>query len=131
MWFEEFSDQGPHRLFVAERSAEVVGFAHSRSFRAKAAYSTSVETTVYVAPGALGAGVGSALYARLLATIDEAGVHRADAGIALPNAASIELHTRSGYREAGTFGEVGWKFDRFWDVCWYERSGGSRGILPG
>jgi phosphinothricin acetyltransferase len=126
-WFLGFSEHGPHRIFVALHPQRVVGFAHSKPFRAKAAYVTSVETTVYVDPDAIGTGVGSALYAALLAALETEDVHRAYAGLALPNAESIQLHRRFGFREVGTYLEVGRKFGRYWDVQWFERTirGGS------
>jgi phosphinothricin acetyltransferase len=48
-------------------------------------------------------------------------VHRVVAGVALPNAASIALHKRLGFQDVGVFTEVGLKFDRYWDVRWFER----------
>jgi L-amino acid N-acyltransferase YncA len=49
-------------------------------------------------------------------------LHRAYAGVALPNDASVALHERLGFREVGTYVEVGRKFSRYWDVRWFERS---------
>ncbi len=111
-----------HHLLVARRGEAVVGWAKSGEHRAKPAYATSVETSVYVAPTATGTGVGSALYRELLGLLPLAGVHRAYAGIAQPNPASVALHERHGFRHIGTFNEVGRKFDRWWDVAWFERA---------
>ncbi len=53
-------------------------------------------------------------------------LHRAYAGIALPNQASIALHERFGFKRVAHFTEQGRKFDRYWDVGWYEKPlGGS------
>jgi phosphinothricin acetyltransferase len=90
-------------------------------FRERAAYSRSVETSVYLDPSMLGHGLGTALYAALLDELAHEDVHRAYAGIALPNDASEALHRRLGFREVGTYTEVGRKFGRWWDVRWYER----------
>lgn len=49
------------------------------------------------------------------------GLHRAVAGIAQPNEASVALHLGSGFRLVGRFTEPGRKFGRYWDVDWYER----------
>ena len=49
-------------------------------------------------------------------------VHRVYGGIALPNDASIALHERFGFERVATFGEVGFKFGRYWDVAWFELS---------
>ncbi|MBW2372630.1 MAG: N-acetyltransferase [Deltaproteobacteria bacterium] len=120
-WFEQFDAQGRHRLLVAEREGRVLGWACSHPFRPKAAYATSVETTIYLDRDATGQGLGSALYGALFTALADEGVHRAYAGITLPNAASEALHRRFGFQPLGTFREVGFKLGRFWDVCWYEK----------
>jgi phosphinothricin acetyltransferase len=122
-WIEHYADIGPHRLLVAVDDDEaVVGYATSSSLRAKPAYATSVETTVYCHPLAAGHGLGTLLYQRLLEELAEEDLHRAYAGVALPNDASEALHRRLGFRELGTYVEVGRKFGRYWDVRWYERA---------
>ena len=121
-WFESFAESGPHRLLVAEVDSQLVGYATSSPFRSKPAYSQSVETTVYVHPSFLGRRIGSALYGALLESlVNEKTAHRAYAGIALPNQASVALHERLGFNLVGTFREVGFKFGRYWDVSWYEK----------
>lgn len=121
-WFAQFSRTGPHRLLVAEIDHDVVGYASSTMFRGKPAYGTSVETTVYLDPRFTGRGIGAVLYGRLLEILEsESGVHRAVAGIALPNPASVALHERLGFVPVGTFHEIGLKFGQYWDVRWYER----------
>lgn len=119
-WFRGFDVDGRWQLFVAHRGEDFVGFAHSKPFRAKGAYDTSVETTVYLAPDARGRGAGTRLYEVLLDALRKQDVHRALAGIALPNPESVALHERLGFRLVATFDEVGRKFDRYWTVCWYE-----------
>ncbi|MGI8696119.1 MAG: GNAT family N-acetyltransferase [Mycobacteriales bacterium] len=124
-WFGHYDRHGAHRLLVAERADMLLGYATSSPFRAKPGYRTSVETSVYLAPSALGGGIGRALYGSLLDLLDREGVHRAYAGIALPNPASIALHRRCGFVPVGTYTEVGWKLGRYVDVQWYERRGGA------
>jgi phosphinothricin acetyltransferase len=121
-WFSGFDTHGRHRLLVARREGRAVGYAASVPYRPRAAYAPSVETSVYVAPSHIGQGVGSALYGALLAELEREDVHRAYAGIAMPNPASVHLHERCGYRRAGYYTEQGRKFGRYWDVAWYERS---------
>ena len=121
-WFGHYAATGRHRLQVAETAdGDVVGYATSGRFRDKPAYAPSVETTVYCAPDAAGHGIGSALYASLFAALEGEDVHRAYAGVALPNDASLALHRRFGFVEIGTFHEVGRKFGKWWDVTWLER----------
>ncbi|TDF47102.1 N-acetyltransferase family protein [Streptomyces sp. WAC05374] len=138
-WLLSHPEDGPHRLLVAHgpgsggrgargggdgsgaRGGGVLGYATSSAFRPKAAYATSVEVTVYLAPDAGGRGIGTLLYERLFEALAKEDVHRAYAGIALPNEASVRLHARFGFRHTGTFAEVGRKFGRYWDVAWYEK----------
>lgn len=120
-WFAQFASQGPHRLFVADRDGAFAGYAGSMAFKAKKAYSTSVETTIYVTPDLAGAGVGKALYERLFSALGREDVHRAYAGIAIPNDGSIRFHEAFGFKEIGTYHEVGRKFGRYHDVTWFEK----------
>ena len=122
-WFRAFKDVGPHVLLVAESEGVVAGYASSREFWARAAYSRSVETSIYLAAEATGAGLGTTLYSRLIETLEaEESVHRAYGGITVPNQASIALHERVGFKQVASFSEVGFKFGRYWDVVWFERS---------
>jgi phosphinothricin acetyltransferase len=121
-WFHHYATHGRHRLLVAVADDSVVaGYATSSPYRPKPAYLTSVETSVYLAPESVGRGLGTLLYARLFEELAGEDVHRALAGIALPNDASIALHQRFGFRRVARFTEQGRKFDRYWDVDWFER----------
>jgi phosphinothricin acetyltransferase len=124
MWFNRYGVTGRHRLFVADDSGRVVGFSCSGEFRDKGAYDPSVETSVYLHPDETGRGVGVLLYDALLTALGGEDVHRAYAGIALPNPASIALHERFDFRKVAHFTEVGRKFGKWWDVAWYEREVG-------
>ena len=57
----------------------------------------------------------------MLAALADEPVHRAYAGVALPNDASVRLHERLGFASVGTFSHVGFKFGRYVDVQWFER----------
>jgi len=120
-WFEHFGVSGPFRLLVAEQGGEVVGYTGSGRFREKPAYVTSVEMTVYVHPEARGRGVGARMYERLFDVLAAEPIHRAYAGITLPNPASVTLHHRFGFREIGVYDEVGYKLGQYWSVLWLER----------
>lgn len=120
-WFSQFAPTGPHRLFVAEESGVVAGYAGSFRFRTRCAYEGTIETTVYCAPEAVGRGIGSALYTALFETLRGEDLHVAIGAIAVPNEASVAFHERFGFLLAGVMHEVGFKFGRFWDVAWYEK----------
>lgn len=122
MWFRQFKTSGRHQIVVAECAGEVLGYAYSSVFRARAAYDTTVETTVYVDHSAHRGGMGTALYADLFARLAREDVHRAIACIALPNDPSVALHERLGFRHLGSLEEVGRKFGKYWDIGWYQKS---------
>jgi len=122
-WFDDHRESGPHRLLVAaDGHGRCLGYASSSRWRPKAAYDTTVETSVYCHPDARGRGCGTALYAALFAALESEDVHTIVAGMSLPNPASLSLHQRFGFRPVGVFHAVGRKFDQFWDVAWFERS---------
>jgi phosphinothricin acetyltransferase len=120
-WFKLHSETGRYRLLVAEEAGTVVGYAGTGPFRAKRAYETTVETTIYCAPHATGRGIGTLLYGALFEALKGEDVHRALGGVTLPNAASVALHTRFGFVEVARFNENGRKLGRYWDVAWFEK----------
>jgi phosphinothricin acetyltransferase len=120
-WFEQFAPTGRHRLLVCEEGSAVIGYCSSHQFRVKPAYDTTVEVTVYCAPQATRRGVGTRLYAALFEALRGEDIRSFIAGITLPNPASVALHQSFGFVPAGTMHAVGRKFDRYWDVGWFER----------
>jgi phosphinothricin acetyltransferase len=120
-WFSHYGGSGRYRLFVATDGDQVIGYASSSKFRPKPGYLTSVETSIYLAPDSVGRGAGAKLYAELFKSLEDEDVHRAYAGIALPNPASVALHERFGFKRVAHFTEQGRKFGRYWDVDWYEK----------
>ena len=86
----EFFAGTPERLValivvVRVVAAGVIGAAWSGPWRDKAAYKSSVETTIVLIPGSEGSGLGTTLYRRLLVDVTDRSFHRAYAIIALPN----------------------------------------------
>ena len=120
-WLEQFAPAGRYRLLVAEVDGLVAGYAGTTRFRPKPAYATTVETTVYCAPEAVGKGIGRLLYAALFEAISGEDIHRIVGGYALPNPQSAALRARFGFKPVGVFRGNGRKFGRYWDVMWVER----------
>jgi phosphinothricin acetyltransferase len=121
-WFAQFAVTGRHRLLVAETAGAILGYAGTTKFRPKPAYETTVETTIYCAPEAVGKGIGKRLYGALFESLRGEDIHRFVAGYALPNAATAAIHQRFGFKVIGVFSENGRKFEKYWDVCWTERA---------
>ncbi len=120
-WFSHFGEGGRYQCFVADRDGIAIGWASSHRFKDRSAYDTSVETSIYLAPGAGGKGLGRTLYGALFEALAREDVHRAFGGIAQPNEASVAIHKSMGFTHVGTYQEVGRKFGKFWDVAWYQK----------
>ena len=121
-WFNQFAATGRYRLLVAEIGKDILGYASSTAFKPRAAYNTSVETSIYLDPDRTGQGVGYQLYGELLdQLVAEESTHRAYGGVALPNDASVALHHKLGFEHVASYHEVGFKFDKYWDVDWFEK----------
>ncbi|MDH3738159.1 MAG: GNAT family N-acetyltransferase [Alphaproteobacteria bacterium] len=101
---------------VAEREGVVQGFAYASPFRTRTAYRYTVEDSVYVAPEALGGGIGSALLSALIERCTARGFRQMVAVIGdSANEASIGLHAKHGFSHTGLMPAVGFKFGRWVD----------------
>jgi phosphinothricin acetyltransferase len=105
---------------VAVEDGAVVGFAYASHHRARPAYRWSCDVSVYVAPGAGGRGIGTALYAQLLPLVRSLGYVQCFAAIALPNDASVALHRARGFEPLGVYRDVGFKLGAWRDVAWFQ-----------
>ena len=106
---------------VAEKDGRCIGYAYGTVHRDRPAYRWSTEVSAYVHPAHYRKGVGGALYRRLFDELAAKGYCNAFAGIALPNDASVALHRSVGFEPIGVFRRIGWKFDRWHDVAWFQR----------
>lgn len=112
---------GAHAVVVAEAAGEVVGFGSLSPWRARPAYSTTVEDSVYVHRDHQGRGIGAALLTELVTTATAHGFHACMARIVGGHEASIALHRACGFEIVGTEREVGRKFNKWLDVVLMER----------
>jgi phosphinothricin acetyltransferase len=108
-------------LAAVDGTEEIMGYAYASAFRPRLAYRYTVETTVYVRQGLHRRGIGGLLYRPLLAILEAQGFTQAFGAITLPNDASVALHERLGFVRAGTYAQVGWKLDGWWDVGLWQR----------
>jgi L-amino acid N-acyltransferase len=114
-WIAEHA--GGHPAIVAVDAADtVLGFASLSPFRARAAYATTVEDSVYVHRDARGRGVGELLLRDILALGTDHGFHSVMARIVGGHDTSIALHRKCGFEQIGCEREVGRKFGRWLDV---------------
>lgn len=115
---ESLADGLPY--LVATRDGKVAGFAYASKWKGRCAYRYSVESTVYLDPECTGGGIGTLLYRALIDEIGALNMHAVIGGISLPNDASVALHEKLGFEKVGQFSEVGFKFDRWVDVGYWQ-----------
>jgi phosphinothricin acetyltransferase len=103
-----------------ERDGAVLGYAYAGRFAARSAYRLTAEGTVYVAPDARGAGIGTQLYRELIDRLRAKGAHCVLGIIALPNEPSVRLHEKLGFVKVADLKEIGRKFERWIDVGYWQ-----------
>ena len=103
-----------------ESAQNLVGYAYATKWRARKAYQFSVEISVYLNPERKGSGIGTALYTRLFEALRAQDIHTVIGGITLPNPQSIGLHEKFGMKKIAHFEEVGFKFDEWIDVGYWQ-----------
>jgi phosphinothricin acetyltransferase len=101
---------------LCEEDGQAVAYAYAAPFHERGAYRFSVETSIYLAEDARGRGLGRALYGCLLELLYAQGYYMANAGITLPNPASVALHEALGFTECGHIQTIGYKLGGWWDV---------------
>lgn len=109
-------------FLVAEQGGIVVGYAYATQFRDRPAYRWTCENSIYVAPSHVGRGVGTALLAALIEAAEQAGFLQMIAVIGGAEPASVSVHARAGFEEAGRMRSVGRKFGRWLDTLYMQRS---------
>ena len=115
---------------VAELDGKPVGYAYASAFKGRAAYDWAVETSIYIAMGCHGKGIGSALYGELERLLAAQRVLNVNACITYPNPGSVAFHEKLGYRQAAHFHRCGYKLGKWWDVIWMEKTLGEHGNPP-
>ena len=120
-WWQARTAQGYPVLSVRD-SRGVAAFGSFSDFRAWPGYRFTVEHTLHVRADARGRGIGTQMLRALIERAAALGKHVMIAGVDAENAASIRLHERLGFTRAGQLREVGFKFDRWLDLLFLQRS---------
>jgi L-amino acid N-acyltransferase YncA len=108
--------EGRFPFIVADVDGQIAGYAYAGPYRPRPAYRFAVEDSIYIDPTMQRRGIGRALLQRLLAEAEAEGFRQMVAVIGdSGQTASIELHKTLGFRMAGSFEAVGYKFGRWLD----------------
>ncbi|MCD8547478.1 MAG: N-acetyltransferase family protein [Aeromonadaceae bacterium] len=117
----QIADWTPHLPWLLYcESNQPLGYACAMPWRAQAAFRYTVETCVYLDASVRGQNLGTQLYRALISQLREQQFHQALAAIALPNAASIRLHEKLGFRKVAHFNEVGCQSDRWINLGYWQ-----------
>jgi L-amino acid N-acyltransferase YncA len=111
-----------HPVIVAEHEGRMLGYAYASVYRPRPAYRFTCEDTVYLAPDAIGRGIGGALLAAVIEAARAAGFRQMLGVITEESAASIRLHEKLGFRTIGRYEAVGFKFERWLDVVHMQKA---------
>jgi L-amino acid N-acyltransferase YncA len=108
---------------TAVADGAVVGYAYCAQWKSRPAYRYTAEDSIYVAPHAVGLGLGGRLLDALLAGCSDAGIRQVIAVIVDVDAdASLALHRHRGFADAGRLTAVGFKHGRWLDTLLLQRS---------
>ena len=111
-----------HPVLIAEDAGKVIGYAYASFYRPRAAYRFTCEDSIYLAPDAVGKGIGGTLLTALLDASRAAGFRQMLAVITAERANSIRLHEKHGFRMIGTYEATGYKFDRWLDIVHMQKA---------
>jgi phosphinothricin acetyltransferase len=120
-WFDAKAEHG-FPFIVARDANDIVGFGTFGEFRPWPCYRHSVEHSLHVRADCRGRGIGRALLVELIARAAAMHKHVMVAGVDADNAASIRMHERLGFERVGHLREVGFKFGRWLDLVFLERT---------
>jgi L-amino acid N-acyltransferase YncA len=117
-----FTNHGPpHPITIAQHDGQIVGWASLSRFHARAAYSRTVENSVYVHPDHHRQGIGRALLTDLIDRARALGHHTIIAGIDAEQSPSVAIHTAHGFQQVAFLKEVGFKFNRWLHVIYMQK----------
>lgn len=117
-------------FLVADVGGEVIGYAYATQFRDRPAYRSTCENSIYVSPKHVGRGVGTLLLDALVKAAADAGFRQMIAVIGGAEPASVALHAKSGFVEAGRMRSVGRKFGLWLDTLYMQLSLGAGDSAP-
>ena len=109
-----------YKWWVYEKNHILMGYAYSTQWKTRSAYRFTVESSVYVAQKYQKKGIGKALYIHLIKSLKDDGYRRILAGISLPNNKSVIFHEKLGFKKVGQLEKVGFKFNKWIDVGYWE-----------
>lgn len=110
--------QLPFLLYEMEN--RIHAYAYATEWKSRSAYKQTAETSIYMPMATQSQGIGTKLYTALIEILKNKNYHALIGGIALPNDKSIALHEKLGFEKVAHFKQVGYKFNQWIDVGYWE-----------
>ncbi len=107
-------------LLVYESDGLIADYAYASKHRERTAYQWCVESSVYVNDRFQQKGIATKLYKTLFEILKYQGCRNVYAGITLPNERSVHFHEKMGFSKIADYRNIGYKFNRWNTVRWYE-----------
>jgi L-amino acid N-acyltransferase len=117
-WLKDHDDSYP--VIVAEAGGDIIGWASLSQFKKRQAYRPTVENSVYIRYDKTGNGIGSMMMKEIIQQANEIGYHSIIAGISGDQDISIRLHEKFGFQKVAHLKAVGYKFNKWLDVLYYQ-----------
>ncbi|WP_129045594.1 GNAT family N-acetyltransferase [Companilactobacillus metriopterae] len=108
-------------LVYEDKNGSILGYAYAHYYGERAAYNWTVEVSIYLSENASGKGIGTKLYRSLEEELTKQKVINIVACVTEENIGSIRFHEKLGFKNIGTFEKVGYKFNKWLDVVWFEK----------
>ncbi len=105
---------------ISEEDEGINGYAYAGRWNLRSAYRFSAETSVYTSHNTVIKGLGTQLYKALFAELHKIDIKTVIGILAVPNDASVSLHEKFGMKKVAHLEKVGFKFDRFIDVGFWQ-----------
>ncbi|KAI9481114.1 MAG: GNAT domain-containing protein [Benjaminiella poitrasii] len=120
-WFMETKAKGYPIIVAADKKTnKAIAYASLGSFRPHTAYVLSSEISLYIHQDHQRRKLGTVLLKEMLRIVEEMKLRSIIASITSENEGSIVLFSKFGFKNAGVFHDVGYKFGRYLDVTFME-----------
>lgn len=110
-------------FLVAKIGDKIVGYAYAARYHVRVGYRFTVEESIYLAPNYRGLKIGEKLLSRLVEECKRKGIKQMIATVAESDGnPSIRFHEKMGFKKLGVMEKVGFKFDRWVNVMFMQKS---------
>ncbi len=117
-------------FILCKINGETVGFSYANRQKERSAYQWNAELSIYVKMGFYQKGIGTALYNALIRILTHQNIKNVYGGVTIPNEKSEKLHAHFGFKSLGIYHKTGYKFDKWYDVVWFEKYLGEHTVPP-